>query len=796
MKGGRLHRPEPPQNHLATAAAAAPAPNPADDWVDGSWTVDCSCGVTFDDGEEMVSCDECSVWVHTRCARYVRGVHTSFSCHKCRRSKRAPSSADEAEVAELLAELPTHRPPPLYRRWAEVPLPARVHVHGLPGGGDAALFRGAPAFSAALWRCAGYVPKRFGFRYCEFPSWADDNDGADALFALAREKPREMADAVLIDVEPKKEKHYVRSLSCRGKKVEGDQQAMPPLTEAKKRDRDSWKDGCQQSGACAMRDATREDRHAEANMASSDLQTVKTKKKMEESVELCGEKKSSEQVPGMLSKDDKKVPMKLEFLSGVRTKSSMAEQEVHSGFIGVEVTMHKQQSEGDHNGGLRSSITSSGSIKMQDKQDLQQQPNRTSNMQDVAGAPDSQIVQSKSQIMKTEPGSPENEKADCIQLASDNHESNKQGLGDAAGFSIGQRDSPKLTYDSVYRDHPKSESQNLMHTVVEHPSSTLGSAKVGTSFSGSVSIPRELSHTLASKEPPSAGNSDCSKKGELVSPTDSKHDSAKFSEDSSQDVRRCSEKIQLKGSLPPASKSSQVCRMHVSTVKPRLPVSKEHSHKIAITGGTSARSFHGEVPPPQSRNKAVASNSSQKKDKVYHRTINVAQESSNNSASTELRASDAAPLSDEQLALLLHQQLNSSPRVPRVPRCHQAAGTQMLHPTGASVFSKRSSAHGGRDHSAVLKKRNRDDSVKDSEDTKRIEKRHRDTSTERASSAKDSCRSAENVASEQKSRGVCSTGADTGLAKDDSTDSSASLNLLVNTEIYRMGNSVMLFISV
>ena len=287
---------------------------------------------------------------------------------------------------------------------------------------------------------------------------------------------------------------------------------------------------------------------------------------------------------------------------------------------------------------------------MQDKQDLQQQPNRTSNMQDVAGAPDSQIVQSKSQIMKTEPGSPENEKADCVQLVSDDHESNKQGLGDAAGFSIGQRDSPKLTYDSVYRDHPKSESQNLMHTVVEHPSSTLGSAKVGTSFSGSVSIPRELSHTSASKELSSTGNSDCSKKGELVSPTDSKHDSAKFSEDSSQEVRRCSEKVQPKGSLPSASKSSQVCRMHVSTVKPRLPVSKEHSHKIAITGGTSARSFHGEVPPPQSRNKAVASNSSQKKDKVYHRTINVAQESSNNSASTELRASElAAPLSDEQV---------------------------------------------------------------------------------------------------------------------------------------------------
>jgi hypothetical protein len=50
---------------------------------------------------------------------------------------------------------------------------------------------------------------------------------------------------------------------------------------------------------------------------------------------------------------------------------------------------------------------------------------------------------------------------------------------------------------------------------------------------------------------------------------------------------------------------------------------------------------------------------------------------------------------------LLHQQLNSSPRVPRVPRCHQAAAAQMHHPTGATVFSKRSSAHGGRDNAAV-----------------------------------------------------------------------------------------------
>lgn len=760
MKGGRLHRPEPPQTHLAKAAAAAaapiPAPNPADDWVDGSWTVDCSCGVTFDDGEEMVSCDECSVWVHTRCARYVRSVHTSFSCHKCRRSKRAPSSADEAEVAELLAELPTHRPPPLYRRWAEVPLPARVHVHGLPGGGDGALFRGAPAFSAALWRCTGYVPKRFGFRYCEFPSWADDNDGADALFALAREKPREMADDALIGIEPKKEKHYVRSLSCRGKKLDSDQQAMP-LTKAKKREPDSWNDGCQQSEGCGIQDSIHDDGHTEANMASSDLQTAKTKKKMESS----GEKKSCEQVLEALSKDGKKVPKKLEVSSGVQTTSSMMEQEVHSGFIGVEVTMYKQQPEGDHTMGSRSGITSSGPIKVQDMQGVQKQPNQTSNLQVVASVPDLLIGQSKPQTIKTEPSSQENKTAHSVELVSDDHESNKQGLGDAAVFSIVQKDSSKLTYGSECHEHPKSETQNPRRTVAENPNSTLGSAKVCTSFSGSISIPPELSHSLASKEP-SSGNSDCSKKEELVSPTVSKHDSVKFSEDSSQEVTRYSEKVQLKGSPPSAPKSSQASRIHVSTVKHRLPVSKEQPQKIALTGGTSARSFRGDVPSLQSRNKAVASSSSQKKDKIHQRIINVTQ--------------DTQQQSDEKLALLLHQQLNSSPRVPRVPRCHQAAGAQMLHPTGVSVFSKRYSSHGGRDHAAVIKKRNRDDSLKDSEDTKRTEKRHRVSSTEHAS-VKDSCRSAENIASEQKTRGICSTGANTGLAKDDLMDTTVSHNL-------------------
>lgn len=102
---------------------------------------------------------------------------------------------------------------------------------------------------------------------------------------------------------------------------------------------DSWKGGCQQSEGCGIQDSIHDDRRAETNMASSDFLTAKTKKKMEESLEPRGEKKSCEQVLEALSKDGKKAPMKLEVSSGVQTTSSMVEQEVHSGFNGVKVSI-------------------------------------------------------------------------------------------------------------------------------------------------------------------------------------------------------------------------------------------------------------------------------------------------------------------------------------------------------------------------------------------------------------------------------------------------------------------------
>ncbi|EHA8592391.1 hypothetical protein COCNU_contig69478818G000010 [Cocos nucifera] len=117
---------------------------PPDVWDDGSWTVDCSCGVTFDDGEEMVSCDVCGVWVRTRCSRFTKG-EASFVCHNCKKATSAKlpgppplDDAEETEVAQLLIELLTktalgHNHPP-FRLWTHVPIEDRFHVQGVPGG--------------------------------------------------------------------------------------------------------------------------------------------------------------------------------------------------------------------------------------------------------------------------------------------------------------------------------------------------------------------------------------------------------------------------------------------------------------------------------------------------------------------------------------------------------------------------------------------------------------------------------------------------------------------------------------
>ncbi|KAK1262253.1 hypothetical protein QJS04_geneDACA020356 [Acorus gramineus] len=219
MKGRSNHHNHP---RMPISGPMPPAVHGGDDWGDGSWTVDCVCGVNFDDGEEMVDCDECGVWVHTRCSRFVKG-EASFVCDKCKQKRshcydNGDNDNEETEVAQLLVELPTktlrmaRQTPvagpttsfnPPFRFWKEFSIEDRVHVQGIPGG-DPSVFGGlsSAVFSSELWKCTGYVPKKFNFRYREFPCWDDDvgggidgeegeenpaNRGADVLFSLSKE---------------------------------------------------------------------------------------------------------------------------------------------------------------------------------------------------------------------------------------------------------------------------------------------------------------------------------------------------------------------------------------------------------------------------------------------------------------------------------------------------------------------------------------------------------------------------------------------------------------------------------
>lgn len=204
--------------------------DPPDDWVNGSWTVDCVCGVNFDDGEEMVNCDECGVWVHTRCSKYVKGDEI-FVCDKCKINNNRNES-EETEVAQLLVELPTktmrmespyvsngptHGP---FRLWTDVPKEEKVHVQGIPGG-DPALFGGlSSVFTPQLWKCTGYVPKKFNFQYKEFPCWDEENEnpvdkGAGVLFSLSKENV--LAASIAALVGPRGEDSEVASLKERKK---------------------------------------------------------------------------------------------------------------------------------------------------------------------------------------------------------------------------------------------------------------------------------------------------------------------------------------------------------------------------------------------------------------------------------------------------------------------------------------------------------------------------------------------------------------------------------------------------
>ena len=57
-------------------------------WEDDGWTVECpGCGVTHDDGQEMIECESCRIWMHIACVMVPKGIE-HYICERCSGAKK------------------------------------------------------------------------------------------------------------------------------------------------------------------------------------------------------------------------------------------------------------------------------------------------------------------------------------------------------------------------------------------------------------------------------------------------------------------------------------------------------------------------------------------------------------------------------------------------------------------------------------------------------------------------------------------------------------------------------------
>ena len=137
-------------------------------------TVRCSCRATDDDGERMMSCEECGTWAHTRCVGLADDQDVEsldgFRCRECKRSAAASSAGaapadDAAPVDAAPADAapadaaPTDAAPadaaPADAAHADPAEPTRIEPHADHHGSRAA----AQALACSDASAAGAEPK-------------------------------------------------------------------------------------------------------------------------------------------------------------------------------------------------------------------------------------------------------------------------------------------------------------------------------------------------------------------------------------------------------------------------------------------------------------------------------------------------------------------------------------------------------------------------------------------------------------------------------------------------------------
>lgn len=713
-----------------------------EDWVDGSWTVDCVCGVNFDDGEEMVNCDDCGVWVHTRCSRYVKGEEL-FTCDKCKRKKNKKNVDDddieETEVAQLLVELPTKtlrmessctRNVPVkrpFRLWTEIPTDEKVHVQGIPGG-DPDLFGGglSSVFSRELWKCTGYVPKKFNFKYREFPHWDEDEDevengyqeenGAGVLFSMSKESLIAAPASALVAMRSVDDRGITKDLDsgeAEMKHSEKDKRLLRPLITSKRRkelfgaSKERMKKKVEVAdkeeddkkgvfGKPAVR-PTSGSKPSESEGFTKDCGIAKTEKSKKAAVEesIDGESGNTE--------------------IGVECSKEQNLSDVHANGAG------KQEEKAGHHFRivLKSSATEDPSVPAGKDVPHNEADNKAVERQGTV-APGDNAVDSPENFQKPSFGSTreaEEKKCDDVsgKIVSRKNKVQKEIAETGAGGAVGQQ-----TLDSI--DSRVSESNKMTQSSSlppddqkPHPVDMISERTSGGNKDRATDLKREVLVSEAEK------TSLETKPFRPVPHTFSVYSRPKMVDStgkssSSSAAEKSPKPSTSRNSIPPPSKqqpsdgdenantndedcvSSDVIRERDGDdEQPQEKSLKEHS-KFPITSTKSMQQSRSvsKTRDSSSSLKAARLNGGSSEVSGKHSLSGTFQKNDPMQSITSLTPN----ITDEELALRLHHQLNSSPRVPRVPRMRQP-GSLPLSPTATSF--KRT-----KDHTTFSRRKNKE----------------------------------------------------------------------------------------
>ncbi|CAA7059305.1 unnamed protein product [Microthlaspi erraticum] len=777
--------------------------DPHEDWVDESWTVDCVCGVNFDDGEEMVNCDDCGVWVHTRCSRYVKGEKL-FTCDKCK-SKNNVMDSEETEVAQLLVELPTktlrmenhcNRNVPLkqpFRLWKEIPTEEtvhvqgeKVHVQGIPGG-DPSLFAGlSSVFSRELWKCTGYVPKKFNLKYREFPCWDEEEkyeiegkyqeeNGAGVLFSMSKENMVAAPASALVAMRSLDEKKTNGvKIGC-AKDVKSWDSGEAEMKHSQKKDKRLLRPLITNKRRKELFGASRERMKRKVEVADKEEDVKKR------FVGKTAARPSSDSKPSKSRKD-----VEAEGFTGdggitktEKSKKAAFEEPVDGGLaqrnggaesgnteIGVECSREQNLSDVHANGAgkqeekagqhfrivLKSSSTNDSSV-LGGKDGPHNEANKEERQDTIADAPEDNADDSPESSQKPSvvgiTREVDERNCDTIsrKISSRKNKFQKEMAKAGVGEAVGQRTvdpidskvsgtstsqiseasefnktTPSSSLPDDHKPQPddiasegissgnkdratevKREEKDILETKpskpcrpVPHTFSVYARPKMVVSIGKSSS---DKSTRCDDKPKPSTSRNSIPSSKQQTSGGDTNANandedcvsSDVIQERNGDDIPSEKDpKEQPKFSITSTKSMQQNRTSHSSVSKKRESSSSSKASSAARVNGDSL----------ESPGKHSLSGTFQKNEKPGQSTL---QPPTKNSVQSLI--SLTPNISDEELALRLHHQLNSSPRVPRVPRMRQP-GSLPLSPTATSF--KRSSSSGSKDQTTFSRRKNKD----------------------------------------------------------------------------------------